>query len=135
MDNCVDCYAGLERHGIRMDDRNKQAVKDYVDSTLQPNCAHMIQDTPVRELCVRTFLLQHTSDPRSVEAAFGRRLANLKRQQLLDAGKPPTIQKKQIYAHGQVVNANMYTETDRALFEQAWAEMERYIQRLSKTNA
>ena len=125
MDNYVDCYAGLERHGIRMGDRNKQAVKYYVDSTLQPNNIHMIQDTPVRELCVRTFLLQHTSDPRSVEAAFGRRLANLKRQELLDAGKPPTIQKKQIYAHGQVANANMYTESDRALLEQAWAEMKR----------
>ena len=74
MGNYVDCYAGLERHGIRMGDRNKQAVKDYVDSTLQPNGIHMIQDTPVRELCVRTFLLQHTSDPRSVEVAFGWRL-------------------------------------------------------------
>ena len=60
VDNYVDCYAGLERRGIRMDDRNKQAVTDYVDSTLQPNGIHMIQDTPVRELCVRTFLLQHT---------------------------------------------------------------------------
>ena len=108
-----------------MGDRNKQAVTDYVDSTLQPNGIHMIQDTPVRELRVRTFLLQHTSDPRSVEAAFGRRLANLKRQDLLDAGKPPTIPKKHTYANGQVVNANMYTETDRALFEQAWAEMKR----------
>ena len=85
----------------------------------------MIQDTPVRELCVRTFLLQHTNAARSVVAVFGRRLANLKRQELLDAGKPPTIQKKHIYSNGQVVNANMYTESDRALFEQAWADMKR----------
>ena len=97
MDNYVECYASLEQHGIRMDDRNKQAVKYYADATLQPNGIHMIQATPVRELCVRTFLLQHTSDPRSVEAAFGRRLASLKKQELLDAGKPPQIQKKQIY--------------------------------------
>ena len=67
VDNYVDCYASLERHGIRMDDRNKQAVTYYVDSTLQPNRIHMIQDTPVRELCGRTFLSQDTSDPRSVE--------------------------------------------------------------------
>ena len=125
VENYVDCYASLEQHGIRMDDRNRLAVKDYVDSTLQPNGIHMIQDTPVKELCVRTFLLQYTNDPRSVEAAFGRHLAKLKKGELINEGKEPTIPKKQIFANGQAVNANMYLESDRALFEQAWSEMKR----------
>ena len=125
VENYVDCDANLEQHGIRMDDRNRQAVKDYVDSTLQPNGIHMIQDTPVKELSVRTFLLQYTNDPRSVEAAFGRHLAKLKKGELMQEGKEPTIPKKQIYANGQAVNANMYLESDRALFEQAWSEMKR----------
>ena len=125
VENYVDCYSNLERHGIRMDDRNRLAVKDYVDSTLQPNGIHMIQDIPVKELCVRTFLLQYTNDPRSVEAAFGRHLAKLKKGELLNEGKEPTIPKKQIYANGQAVSANMYLESDRALFEQAWSDMKR----------
>lgn len=125
VENYVDCYKSLENHGIRMDDRNKQAVKDYVDFTLQPNGIHMIQDTPVKELCVRTFLLQYTSDPRSVEAAFGRQLAKLKREELKKEGKEPVLQKKQIYANGQTVDANMYLEPDRALFEKAWTEIKR----------
>ena len=125
VENYVDCYSNLERHGIRMDDRNRLAVKDYVDSTLQPNGIHMIQDIPVKELCVRTFLLQYTNDPRSVEAAFGRHLAKLKKGELINEGKEPTIPKKQIYANGQAVSANMYLENDRALFEQAWSEMKR----------
>jgi hypothetical protein len=125
VENYVDCYASLEQHGIRMDDRNRLAVKDYVDSTLQPNGIHMIQDTPVKELCVRTFLLQYTNDPRSVEAAFGRHLAKLKKGELINEGKEPTIPKKQIFANGQAVNANMHLESDRALFEQAWSEMKR----------
>ena len=41
----ADCYSNLERHGIRMDDRNRQAMNDYVDSTLQASQVHMIQDT------------------------------------------------------------------------------------------
>ena len=86
----VDTYASLERHGIRMDDRNRQAVKDYVDSTLQPSQVHMIQDTPVKELCVRSFLLQCTNDPH-VEAAFGRHLAKLKTDNLAKEGKEPAI--------------------------------------------
>jgi hypothetical protein len=125
VENYVDCYASLEQHGIRMDDRNRLAVKDYVDSTLQPNGIHMIQDTPVKELCVRTFLLQYTNDPRSVEAAFGRHLAKLKKGELINEGKEPVLPKKQIFANGQAVNANMYLESDRALFEQAWSEMKR----------
>ena len=108
-----------------MDDRNRQAVKDYVDSTLQPSQIHMIQDTPVKELCVRTFLLQYTNDPRSVESAFGRHLAKLKKEELVKEGKEPVLPKKQIYANGQTVNANMYLESDRALFEQAWSDMKR----------
>ena len=125
VENYVDCYASLERHGIRMDDRNRQAVKDYVDSTLQPSQIHMIQDTPVKELSVRTFLLQYTNDPRSVESAFGRHLAKLKKEELVKEGKEPVLPKKQIYANGQTVNANMYLESDRALFEQAWSDMKR----------
>ena len=125
VENYVNCYASLEQHGIRMDDRNRLAVKDYVDSTLQPNQIHMIQDIPVKELCVRTFLLQNTSDPRFVEAAFGRHLARLKREELKKEGKEPVLQKKQIYANGQTVDANMYLETDRALFEKAWTEIKR----------
>jgi len=125
VENYIGCYASLEQHGIRMDDRNRLAVKDYVDSTLQPNGIHMIQDTPVKELCVRTFLLQYTNDPRSVEAAFGRHLAKLKKGELINEGKEPVLPKKQIFANGQAVNANMHLESDRALFEQAWSEMKR----------
>ena len=94
-------------------------------STLQPNQINMIQDIPVKELSVRTFLLQYTNDPRSVEAAFGRQLARLKREELKKEGKEPVLQKKQIYANGQTVDANMYLESDRALFEQAWSAMKR----------
>ena len=54
--NYVDCYASLEEHGIHMDDRNRMAIKDYVDTTLQPSQVNVIQDTPVQELCIRTFL-------------------------------------------------------------------------------
>jgi hypothetical protein len=125
VENYIGCYASLEQHGIRMDDRNRLAVKDYVDSTLQPNGIHMIQDIPVKELCVRTFLMKYTTDPRSVEAAFGRHLAKLKREELMKEGKEPVLPKKQIFANGQAVNANMYLESDRALFEQAWSEMKR----------
>ena len=67
--NYVDCYASLEEHGIHMDDRNRMAIKDYVDTTLQPSQVNVIQDTPVQELCIRTFLLQHTKDPKAAESA------------------------------------------------------------------
>ena len=108
-----------------MGDRNRQAVKDYVDSTLQPSQVHMTQDTPVKELCVGTFLLQYTNDPRSVESAFGRHLARLKKEELAKDGKEPVVLKKQMYANGQVVNAKMCLDSDRALFEQAWSDMKR----------
>jgi len=67
--NYVDCYASLEEHGIHMDDRNRMAIKDYVDTTLQPSQVNVIQDTPVQELCIRTLLLQHTKDPKATESA------------------------------------------------------------------
>ena len=123
--NYVDCYASLEQHGIHMDHRNRMAIKDYVDTTLQPSQVNVIQDTPVKELCIRTFLLQYTKDPKSVESAFGRQVAKLKREQLSKEGKTPEIPQKQIYANGQSVNANLYFETDRAIFEQAWVDMRR----------
>ena len=123
--NYVDCYSSLQSHGIHMDDRNRMAIKDYVDTTLQPSQVNVIQDTPVQELCIRTFLLQYTKDPKSVESAFGRQVAKLKREQLTKDGKPPEIPKKQIYANGQSVCANLYFETDRAIFEQAWTVMRR----------
>ena len=125
VENYVDCYSSLEAQGIRMDDRNRQAIKDYVDTTLQPTQEHMLQDTPVKELSIRTFLLQCTKDPRSVECAFGRQVAKLKREELIKEGKEPTILKKQIYANGQTVDANLYFENDRALFEKAWSLMKR----------
>ena len=121
--NYVDCYSSLQTHGIHMDDRNKIAIKDYVDTTMQPSQVNVIQDTPVKELCIRTFLLQYTKDPKTVESTFGKQVAKLKREQLIQEGKTPEIQKKQIYANGQTVNANLYFETDRHLFEQAWAAM------------
>ena len=122
--NYVECYASLEAHGVRMDDRNRQAVKDYVDSTLQPNCANAIQDTPAKELCIRTFLLQHTAAPQKVECTFGRAVAKLKREELVKAGKEPTLQKKTIYVNGQAVQANLYFESDRALMETAWMALQ-----------
>ena len=121
--NYVDCYSSLQTHGIHMDDRNKIAIKDYVDTTMQPSQVNVIQDTPVKELCIRTFLLQHTTNPKAVESTFGKQVAKLKREQLIQEGKTPEIPKKQIYANGQTVNANLYFETDRNLFEQAWAAM------------
>jgi len=121
--NYVDCYSSLQTHGIHMDDRNKMAIKDYVDTTMQPSQVNVIQDTPVKELCIRTFLLQYTKDPKAVESTFGKQVAKLKREQLIQEGKTPEIPKKQIYANGQTVNANLYFETDRNLFEQAWAAM------------
>ena len=121
--NYVDCYSSLQTHGIHMDDRNKIAIKDYVDTTMQPSQVNVIQDTPVKELCIRTFLLQYTKDPKTVESTFGKQVAKLKREQLIQEGKTPEIPKKQIYANGQTVNANLYFETDRNLFEQAWAAM------------
>jgi hypothetical protein len=121
--NYVDCYSSLQTHGIHMDDRNKIAIKDYVDTTMQPSQVNVIQDTPVKELCIRTFLLQYTKDPKTVESTFGKQVAKLKREQLIQEGKTPEIPKKQIYANGQTVNANLYFETDRHLFEQAWAAM------------
>ena len=123
--NYVECYTSLEQHGIHMDDRNRMAIKDYVDTTLQPSQVNVIQDTPVQELCIRTFLLQHTKDPKAVEQAFGRQVAKLKREQLSKEGKTPEIPKKQIYANGQTVAANLYFETDRGIFEQAWTALQR----------
>ena len=123
--NYVECYTSLEQHGIHMDDRNRMAIKDYVDTTLQPSQVNVIQDTPVQELCIRTFLLQHTKDPKAVESAFGRQVAKLKREQLSKEGKRPEIPKKQIYANGQTVAANLYFETDRGIFEQAWTALQR----------
>ena len=90
---------------------------------MQPSQVNVIQDTPVKELCIRTFLLQYTKDPKTVESTFGKQVAKLKREQLIQEGKTPENQKKQIYANGQTVNANLYFETDRNLFEQAWAAM------------
>jgi hypothetical protein len=77
--NYVDCYSSLQTHAIHMDDRNRMAIKDYVDTTLQPSQADVLQDTPMQKLCIRTFLLQHTRDPKSVESAFGRKVAKLKK--------------------------------------------------------
>ena len=108
-----------------MDDRNRMAIKDYVDTTMQPSQVNVIQDTPVKELCVRTFLLQYTKDPKAVESAFGKQVAKLKREQLSKDGKAPEIPKKQIYANGQTVNANLDFESDRGIFEQAWAALRR----------
>ena len=108
-----------------MHDRNRIAIKDYVGTTLQPSQANVLQVTPVKELCVRTFLLQYTKDRKAVESAFGKQVAKLKREQLVNEGKDPEIPKKQIYTNGQTVNANLYFESDRAIFEQAWTTMRR----------
>ena len=80
-----------------------------------------LRDTPVKELCIRTFLLQHTNNPRQVECAFGRQVAKLTREALIKEGKEPKLEKKQIYANGQTVAANLYFETDRPIFEDAWS--------------
>ena len=108
-----------------MDDRNRMAIKDYVGTSLQPSQVDVIEDTPAKELCIRTFLLQYTKDPKPVESAFGRQVAKLKREQLTKEGKTPEIPKKLIYANGQRVNANLHFETDRAIFEQAWEALRR----------
>ena len=73
MENYVNCFAGLKVHGIHLDDKNKQAIKDYVDSTLQPTQAHMLQDTPAKELS--TSLL----------------VAKRKREELIKEGDPKDI--------------------------------------------
>ena len=86
----------------------------------------MIQTTPVKQSCVRTFLLQYTNDPRSVESAFGQQSAKQRREELIiKEGMEPKIAKTQIYANGQTVDANMYLESDCPLFVQAWSDRKR----------
>ena len=51
VENYVGCYTSLAAHGIKLDDRNKLAIKDYVDTTLMPSHANVLQDTPAKELC------------------------------------------------------------------------------------
>ena len=66
IENYVDCYTSLAAHGIKLDDRNKLAIKDYVDTALTPSHANVLQDTPVKELRARTFLMQHTKNPNNI---------------------------------------------------------------------
>jgi hypothetical protein len=120
VENYVDCYTSLAAHGIKLDDRNKLAIKDYVDTTLMPSHANVLQDTPAKELCVRTFLMQHTKNPKDFESSFGRRVAALKRQ----GEEGVSIPKKQIFANGQTVMANAYFETDLKYFEEAWRQLQ-----------
>jgi hypothetical protein len=110
----------LAAHGIKLDDRNKLAIKDYVDTTLMPSHANVLQDTPLKELCVRTFLMQHTKNPKDIESQFGRRVAILKRQ----SEEGATIPKKQIYVNGQTVMANAYYEPDLKYFQEAWRQIQ-----------
>ena len=120
VENYVECYTSLAVHGIELDDRNRLATKDYVNTTLMPSQANVLQDTPMKELRVRTFLMQRTKSPNKFESSFGRKVAFLKRQEEVGVEIP----KKQIFANGQTVMANAYFESDLRYFEEAWRQMQ-----------
>jgi len=98
--------------GITPDDRALMQLRDMVGNV---SC-----QTEVKELCVQAFVRSKGMDPRPVLSAFGRKLAALKRAELKEQGLPETLPTKRIEVNGQVVDAYLYTEADRPLFERAW---------------
>ena len=106
----VECYALAN---VPLDDRARLQLRDLVGSVTAV--------TPERrEICIREFLLANRI-PIRLQGAFGKAVANLKRQELREAGLPDALLKKRIECNGIVTEANLYFEDDLHLFEQAHA--------------
>ena len=118
IDTFVYCHEAAQRLGLQPDDRTRLQLRDLVQSVAIPTEA-----LPRTEICVRAFLVSNNVNAALNEIKFGKAVAALKRAQLRAAGLSEELPTKTIYANGQVVQAKLYFEEDRPLFEAALASI------------
>ncbi len=125
----ITCFERAEAMGVKFDDRARLQLRDMVGT--------LATESTIRhaEISVHDFLRSKKVNPADYDSRFGRILAKLKRTKLSEAGLPEVFQKKTIETKGQVVEANLYFEEDRDIFEKAWEIMNITPKAKSKTKA
>ena len=114
---CVEeGLASLQRCGLPIDDRDRMRAKDMINQITfeQPQAAH-----GDKEICVRQFLQGRGIRSAGMDSKLG---AAAKKLYLAD--HPDYLfPKKEIYANGQMVSANIWYEPQRPYLESALASI------------
>ncbi len=106
----------LQDLGLPIDDRDRMRAKDMINTATfeHPN------DSPGdREICMRQFLQQNGHRDSSMDS----RLGKLAKKLLLQENPGFCFPKKQIYVNGQMLEANVWRESQRKYLEQALSEL------------
>ena len=102
----------LQRLGLPVDDRDKMRAKDCLNEIT----FGQLQDAPSdNEVCIRSFLSERGIRNATMDSKLGRAAKQLYMKDHPDY----TFQKKQIYANGQMLPANVWRESMRPYLERA----------------
>ena len=101
----------LQNCGLPIDDRDRMRAKDCINSITFGNA---LEDTNT-EICIRAFLSDRGIRNAAMDSKLGR---EAKRLYLLDYPSY-TFPKHAIYANGQMLQANLWTESQKPYLERA----------------
>ena len=105
---CIeDGLMSMQKCGLSIDDRDRMRAKDCLNSITFGDLA--LENGKDKEICIRSFLSERGVRNPAMDSKLGR---EAKRLYLLD--HPEHIfSKKQIYANGQMVSANIWTDAQQ----------------------
>ena len=108
----------LQDLGLPIDDRDRMRAKDMINQATfeTPGSSVALQeDANQREICIRQFLQEHGHRKSSLDIQLG-----ISAKKLLLKENPAYIfPKKQIYANGQMLQANLWYESQKKYLEAA----------------
>ena len=116
---CIeDGLMSLQKCGLSIDDRDRMRAKDCLNSITFGDLP--LEDAKSdKEICIRGFLSERGIHSNAMDSKLGR---EAKRLYLLDNPKH-TFAKKDIYANGQMVQANIWTDAQLPYLERALASI------------
>ena len=106
----------MQRLNIPIDDRDRARAKDVIDTAMFEEPRDKPGD---KEVCIRSFLQAQGVRDASMDSRVGRTAKQL----LLRENPAHTFQKKTIYCNGQLLEANVWTESMRPYLERALAQL------------
>ena len=106
----------MQRLNIPIDDRDRARAKDVIDTAMFEEPRDKPGD---KEVCIRSFLQAQGVRDASMDSRVGRTAKQL----LLRENPAHTFQKKTIYCNGQLLEANVWTESMRRYLARALAQL------------
>ena len=107
----------LQRLGAPVDDRNRARAKDLIDTAMFEDETR--DHTGDKELCIRSFLQTHGIRDATMDYKLGRAAKHL----LLKDNPDFTFRKKTIHCNGQLLEANVWTESMKPYLQRALTQL------------